>query len=127
MQRSQSWRYVCTAFVLTILPAQAATSPVVNKATFIIQPGNPNPTELQIFGSNFGTALPTVTIEGVQQTVAVGNSDTFAKISNPNLSTPLDGVYRVTITNNSQGGNVDSRSTTFFADLDVPVPGPAGP
>jgi len=130
MQRSYFRRYVCAAALtaLAALSAQAANPPVVNKASFTMVAGNPNPTDLQIFGSSFGTVLPTVTIEGVQQTVAAGNSDTFVKILNPNVSAPIDGTHRVTITNNSAGGSVDSRTTTFYIDLDpAGTAGPAGP
>jgi hypothetical protein len=67
--------------------------------------------ELDIFGVNFGTVLPMLTIEGVQQAAAAGSSDTFVKGVNPILSVPLSGVYRMTLTNNSQGGIVNGGTT----------------
>jgi hypothetical protein len=132
MQRLFARRYSCAAFafaatILATAPAHAATQPVINKATFIFQTGNPNPIELDIHGTNFGTAKPTITIEGVQQTVATGNSDTFAKVTNPNLSTPLSGVYRMTLTNNSEFGLIDSRTTEYFVEISDGAAGPAGP
>jgi hypothetical protein len=125
-------RQLCAAFaftatVLVVGPAHAANPPVINKANFIFQAGNPNPVELDIFGTSLGTALPTVMIEGVLQTVAAGNSDSFAKVTNPNLSAPLSGVYRMTLTNNSLSGNIDSRSTTYFVEISNGIAGPAGP
>jgi hypothetical protein len=133
MQRIFAPRYLCaiafTATILAVAPAHAGTPPVINKAHFVFQTGNPNPVELDIFGSGLGAALPTIAIEGVQQPVAPGNSDTFAKVLNPNLSTPLSGVYRTTVTNNSQNGSVDSRTATFYVELDdaAATTGPAGP
>jgi hypothetical protein len=133
MQRIFAPRYLCaiafTATILAVAPAHAGTPPVINKAHFVFQTGNPNPVELDIFGSGLGATLPTIAIEGVQQTVAPGNSDTFAKVLNPNLSTPLSGVYRTTVTNNSQNGSVDSRTATFYVELDdaAATTGPAGP
>jgi hypothetical protein len=132
MQRVLVRRLMCAAFsftatVLALAPSHAAVAPVINKATFVFQTGNSNPVELDIFGISFGTVLPTVTIEGVQQTVAAGNSDTFVKVVNPVLSAPLSGVYRMTLTNNSQGGVVNGGTTTYFVEISDGVPGPAGP
>lgn len=139
MQRVLARRHLCAAFafattVLAGAPAHAAAPPVINKANFIFQAGNPQPLELDIFGTGFGTTLPVVTIEGVQQTVAPGNSDTFAKVVKPNLSAPLSGVYRLTLTNTSAVvGPVttipDTRTITFYVELDdaSTLTGPAGP
>lgn len=132
-------RHTCAALAVfglaIVMPGTAAADsnpPIVNKAAFVFATGNPNPVELDIYGTKFGANLPTVMIEGVAQAVAPGHSDTFIKINNPNLSLPHAGIYRVTVVNNSQDGETDDRSTEFYADLDNPgtgtgPQGPAGP
>jgi hypothetical protein len=132
MQRIPARHHRCAAIalaatVLALAPIHAAVTPVINKATFIFQPGNPSPVELDVFGSGFGTAVPAVTIESVPQTVAAGNSDTFVKVMNPVVSAPFSGVYRMTLTNTTQGGIVTGTTTTYFLEISDGVPGPAGP
>jgi hypothetical protein len=117
-------------FALSSIPhaAIAATPPpVIDKANFTFQSGNPNPLTLDIYGSNFGTLAPTVAIAGVGQVVAPGNTASFIHINNPNLSLPLSGAYHVTIVNNSGNGAVDARTGDFYVEIGGEIPGPAGP
>jgi hypothetical protein len=124
-------RHSCAAIAIfsfcTALSAAAAAPPVVNKAMFVFASGNPNPVELDIYGANFGTIAPTVSIEGVAQTVAPGSSDTFVKLTNPTLSMPHSGVYRVTMLNNSENGPADARTDEFYVELDPDSAGTPGP
>jgi hypothetical protein len=112
---------------LSALPAAAATAPVIDRASFTFQSGNPNPVTLDISGSNFGTLPPSVTIAGVSQVVAAGNTASFIRINNPNITTPLNGAYHVVVVNNSANGPIDGRTGDFYLQIGGEIPGPAGP
>src|SRR5215472_529871 len=102
------WRHAgaLTIVVVSVLAAQpqayaAAGSPVIEKAAFAVAQGKP--VALHMVGKNFGTLKPTVTIAGVTQAVASGNSDTVVDVIEPVIAAPVQGTYRVTITNISNG------------------------
>jgi IPT/TIG domain len=108
----------------------ASQTPVIDKITF--SPGIPSPTQMTIFGKNFGTLKPTVMMDGLTQTVTLNTDTQVTVLLNP---TPMPaGAYRLRLLNNSESADETSRSTVFEATVGVigaqgPIgnPGPAGP
>jgi Phage Tail Collar Domain/Collagen triple helix repeat (20 copies) len=106
--------------------------PAIDKVTFTLDAGNPNPVEMDIYGRGFGNAVaPTVVLDGLEQAVTMF-TDTHITIAPAGIST---GAYRLDVTYNSRRGSDHDGKRTAHFDLTIGVggsgvkgdPGPAGP
>jgi hypothetical protein len=101
----------------------------IDKVMFTYDSGNSTPVEMDIFGRGFGNRVaPTVTVDGLQQTVTMF-TDTHIAIAPAGISS---GAYRLKVSNNShQGNDGGSRMAQFYLTIGASGPkgdpGPAGP
>jgi len=124
-----------SAIALTLLtaPSQAQqhNAPVLSTATVTT---STLPNQIAIGGTNFGTLLPTVSLDGLPLNV-ISYSDTLAVAYLPTGVNP--GTYRLSLTNNSLQGNPDVRTGTLDVTIgavgaqgskgDTGATGPQGP
>jgi hypothetical protein len=106
------------------LAADDQNPPAIQKVTFTYTSGNPQPTAMDIFGQNFGTVRPAVTLDGITQAVTLF-TDTHVTISplSPTAITP--GSYQLTLLRLSGGKSEDQRAVSF--DVTIGAVGPQGP
>lgn len=101
------------------LSAKDGKPPIIQKVTFTFTSGNPVPTEMDIFGTGFGTGKPFVSLDGFTQAVTLF-TDTRVTVSPVNVVDA--GSYRLTLTRTpSSEGN----GTAVF-DVTIGTVGPQG-
>jgi hypothetical protein len=105
------------------LEADDNKTPIVQKVTFTFTSGNPNPSEMDVFGQNLGTGMPIVTLDGIGQAVTLFN-DTHVTVSplTPGIG---PGSYLMTLMRLTGGGNDAQR--TAIVDVTIGAVGPQGP
>ena len=108
------------------LRADDSKTPVIEKVTLTFTSGNPIPTEMDIFGQNFGTAKALVTLDGIPQTVTLF-TDMHVTVSPLSPNTFAAGSYLLTLLRLTGGEGEDHRTAQFHVTIGAVGPqGPAG-
>ena len=115
---------ITTAFAVAVGIAQAANPPTINLVTF--SPSSPNPTQMNVFGSGFGAVKPTLTLNGVSQTITSSTDKHLAVTLSPS---PLPaGTYGLVVTVNKGSDNEEENGgKTVQFEVTFGITGPPGP
>ena len=98
----------------------------IERVAFSFASGNPSPTQMDIFGKNFGAGRPTVVLGGVVQTVSQFSEGhvVVAPLSPAQLPA---GSYRLTLSHKSKVQDHDDDDGTATFEVAVGAIGPQGP
>lgn len=112
--------------LLLATPAMCADDPNavdIQKVTFTFNSGDPNPTQMDIYGTGFGaTAKPTVTIDGLLPNISLyTNTRITVTLAPPLLAA---GNYRITVKSNAKSNGGDDSKKTGIFDATIAPPAP---
>lgn len=112
------------ASVYPQLAAENGKTPVIQKVTFTFTSGDPNPTQMDIYGLNFGAVKPSITLDAFTQGV-IQFTDTHVTVSPLTPMTIDPGSYLLTLTRAGAGDSEDQHTVQFH--VTIGTVGPQGP